>query len=120
NSPVPITMIADPIAVPSRVHLPWPRRRMVKKPPSPLSSALADAPPLLFCVSDTCFLVQLPDHFLSTPGRNRTCNLPLWRRPLCQLSYRRKAIADCPVALAHLQQQHTESANSIRITCASS
>src|SRR5205085_4369486 len=26
----------------------------------------------------------------NTPGGNRTPNLPLWRRPLCQLSYRRK------------------------------
>src|SRR4051812_45853473 len=28
----------------------------------------------------------------NTPGRNRTCNLPLWRRLLCQLSYRRNDV----------------------------
>src|SRR5688500_6435354 len=44
---------------------------------------------------------------LNTPGRNRTCNLPLWRRPLCQLSYRRKgALPGAPgnlLPLDHMQ-----------------
>src|SRR5687768_3787975 len=37
----------------------------------------------------------------NTPDRNRTCNLPLWRRLLCQLSYRRSSIADLRSAIGN-------------------
>src|SRR5689334_19715388 len=46
----------------------------------------------LTCSSFTVDAMKTPRgrSYGNTPGRNRTCNLPLWRRLLCQLSYRRK------------------------------
>src|SRR5688572_20875711 len=54
----------------------------------------------------------------NTPGGNRTPNLPLWRRPLCQLSYWRRSILDFGFSILD-SIQNPQSKIQNEITCAS-